>query len=37
MACLHISVIYCVFHLLCQIFDGISMCIICNNDVDNIL
>ena len=38
MACLLISAIYCVFHLCYQVFDGISTCIICNNDgVYNIL
>jgi hypothetical protein len=38
MACLFISAIYCVLHLWDQVFDGISICIICNNDtVYNIL
>jgi hypothetical protein len=32
MAGLIISVMYCVLCLWYQVFDGISMCIICNND-----
>jgi hypothetical protein len=32
MACFLISMINFVFHLLYQVFDGISVCNICNND-----
>jgi len=32
MVCVHISAIYCVFHLWYHVFDGIRICIFCNND-----
>jgi len=31
MACVLVSAIFCVFHLLYQVFDGIGICNICNN------
>jgi len=32
MACVFISATYCVFHPLYRVFDGISICNICDND-----
>jgi hypothetical protein len=32
--CAFVSVMCCVLHLWYQVFDGISMCVICNDGVD---
>jgi len=37
MACLPISVIYCVFHLRYQVFDSNGICNICNNGGEDTL